>query len=231
MLFYSLPQKKGERLPLRHIPAITKLRKAIGLAVEKGTRLHISLGKGSLTEPVAAASLVGLSTLERIATISSVSDRPPLATSGDGGLAILSQDTLKAAYRISNALELYEPDRGRLTGPTPFSYIAGALPTTDTENVTAHVLVGNFGPEVGLLSEAAEQDGAFVLAASDSLSAQAVLYASAAEPLIGEEVYAVPAYLEAGPIHYASLRTQDILRWGVIGFLIIGSVLKLAGIL
>jgi TRAP-type C4-dicarboxylate transport system permease small subunit len=47
---------------------------------------------------------------------------------------------------------------------------------------------------------------------------------------IGEDLYAVPAYLNAGPAHTASLRVQDILRWVFIGGIILGAVLKALGI-
>ena len=48
--------------------------------------------------------------------------------------------------------------------------------------------------------------------------------------LIGEELFAVPAYLQAGPFHVASLQVQDILRWVVIALILGGVVLKLVGV-
>jgi hypothetical protein len=230
LIILSLPRYNRGPRALRPIAAFQRLRRAIGLAVEDGKRLHVSLGKSSLIEPTNPSALVGLSALERIAQLAIMSDRPPIATSGDGALSILSQDTLRAAYRTNNALEQYDPDRGRLAGPTPFSYIAGALPVFRQEQAASHILIGSFGPEVGLLTQAADQQRAFTLAASDSLPAQAVLYASAQEVLIGEELFAIPAYLNAGPAHTASLRIQDILRWALILVLIIGAILKTLGI-
>jgi hypothetical protein len=212
------------RAVLHPIAAMQRLRRAIGLAVEDGTRLHISIGKSSIISPNNASALVGLSTLERVGMFSSISDRPPVATSGDGTLALLSQDTLHAAYRISNVPEHYDPNQARLAGPTPFSYIAGTLPIVHDERVSAHILVGNFGPEVALLTDAAEQKNAFVFAASDAFAAQSVFYATASEALIGEELFAVPAYLQAGPIYHAGLRVQDILRWIIIAVLILGAI-------
>jgi hypothetical protein len=93
--------------------------------------------------------------------LSSVSDRPPVATSGDGTLALLSQDTLRAAYRIANIPEQYDPVQSRLTGPTSFSYVAGTLPGIHDERVSANILVGNFGPEIGLMLDAADREGRF----------------------------------------------------------------------
>ncbi len=231
MGLFSLPPRKGARPQVffRPIAGLQRLRRALGLAVENGTRLHISLGKASGISTSNAASLVALSVLERVAQMSSISDRPPVATSGDGALSILSQDTLHAAYRTMNALDQFDLTRGRLAGVTPFSYVAGVLPVVHTEAVSTHVLIGNLGPEAALLAEAADREHAFTLAASDSLPGQAVLYAAAEEALLGEEIYALPAYLQAGPIHRASLRVEDILRWVVILLVIAGALLRLFG--
>lgn len=231
MFVFALPQVSRRVRTIRPMPAFQKLRRAIGVSVEQGLRLHISLGRSSINSPTGASALAGLGMLERIARSSSLSDRPPVATSGDGTLSILSQDTLRAGYRLSNALELYDPDRGRLAGPTPMSYVAGTLPVTYGEHVSTHLMIGNFGPEVALLAEAAEQQGALTVAASDSLPAQAVLYAASQEPLIGEELFAVPAYLQAGAMHQASLRAQDVLRWLLIVGLVGGAILTLVGVL
>ncbi len=232
MFLYSLPPRTRthSQFALRSIPGLQRLRRALGLAVEAGTRLHISLGKSNGISTTNAASLVALSTLERVAQMSSISDRPPVATSGDGALSILSQDTLRAAYRLGNALDQYDAHRGRLVGVTPFSYIAGALPVIHNEHVSTNILIGNIGPEAALLAEASDRERAFAIAATDSLPGQAVLYAAAEEPLIGEELYALPAYLQAGPFHRASLRTQDVLRWVLILLIVVGAILKLLGI-
>jgi len=229
ILVFSLPRLRQARRVNRLIPAVQRLRRSIGLAVEDGTRLHVSIGKSSIFSATNASALVGLSTLERVAQLSLVSDRPLVATSGDGTLSILSQDTLRAAYRIANVPEQYDPDRGRLAGATPMSYIAGTFPVIRDERVSTNILVGNFGPEVGLLADASDQQNAFTLAASDALATQAVLYAVAEETLIGEELFALPAYLQAGPVHQASLRLQDVLRWVVIGLIILAALLSFFG--
>jgi hypothetical protein len=227
ILLFALPRRFRTPPTLRPIPAFRHLQRSIGLAVEQGKRLHLSLGSSSVISPNSASALVGLSTLERVAQISIISDQPPVATSGDGALAILSQDTLRAAYRTGNASDLYEMDRGRLTGPTPFSFAVGAAQVMRTEDISTNILIGHFGAEVALMTEASDRHKAYSLAASDSLPAQAVLYATAEETLIGEELFAIPAYLQAGTVHAASIRVQDILRWIIIAALLVGAVLKL----
>ena len=210
----------------REIPAFSHLRQAIGRVVEDGTRLHVSLRRGALVTPQSASAMAGLTLLRRLAELTSAGDQPPIATSGDAALAILSQDTLQTASQAS-AQGIYDPTAGRLTGLTPFSYAAGAIPAIRDENISANVLMGNFGVEAALLAEAAERANNFTLAASDNLAAQAVLFASAQEPLIGEELYAAGAYMDAGPVHSASLTVQDILRWLIILVILAGALIQL----
>jgi hypothetical protein len=227
MFWFSLPQRDRSTRTLRIINALRRTRRSIGLSVEDGKRIHVSIGKASILSPNNASGLIGLNTLDRISQFSRISDRPPVASSGDGSLAILSQDTLRSTYRSGNALDQYNPHQGRLTGPTPFSYIAGTMPLMRGEGVSTNLLIGSFGPEVGLLLDSATQGKTFTLAGSEALDAQSVMYAMADEALIGEEFFAAPAYLQGTSMQIGSLRTQDILRWVLVAALLIGVLLKI----
>ncbi len=230
MVIFRAVYRKQPLRGLRLNPAFNRLRQAIDLAVEDGSRLHVSLGNASPYSQQSASALVGLSALEGVTQLSAASDQPPVATSGDGGMAVLSQDILHASYQRANTPFLYDPSMGRLCGPTPFSYIAGVLPVMHQEDVSANIFLGSFGPEVALLADAAEQENNFTLAGSDSLPAQAVLYATASETVIGEELFASGASLQTNAFHPASLRAQDILRWLILLSILVGALLKLLNI-
>jgi len=231
LLFVALTFWRRRRLPatLRPIAAFERLNRSVGLAVENGSRLHVSLGRGNLFTARGGSALAGLAMIRRLAERTSVSDRPPIVTSGDASLAILSQDTLQSGYRAAGAEEQYRLNTGRLAGLSPFSYAAGTLPVTSDETVSTNILMGDFGAESALLAEAADRENSNLIAASDNLSAQSIFYASSQDPLIGEELFAAGAYVGAGASHEASLHTQDILRWLVILAVLGGSLLKLFG--
>ena len=215
----------------RQIDAYARLNRSVGLAVENGTRLHISLGRGSLFTTRGASALAGLAMVRQLTERTSLSDRPPVVTSGNASLAILSQDTLQSGYRAAGAEEQYRFSTGRLTGLTPFSYAAGTIPIMQDEEVSANVFIGDFGAESALLADAAERENSILIAASDNLAAQSVFYATSQEPLVAEELYAAGAYVGAGAAHDASLTVQDILRWLVIATIIVGSLLKFVGVI
>ncbi len=229
ILFFTNLERKRP-MTLRVIPAFSKLRHAIGLAVEAGKRLHFSLGRGTVMGLPAGSAFAGFGLLDRIARTASVSDRPPIATSGDGSLTILSQDTIHRALRAIGEEGRYDPSSGQLSGLTPFAYAAGNLPVIYDEQIAASILSGHYGSEVALITDAIERNEGMVLAGSDNIPAQAVLYATAEEPLIGEELYVAGAYLKAGTTHIASVRAQDVLRWGLVGIILVGAILKFLGL-
>lgn len=231
-ILFSMKKIRSKYPPtFRKIPAIGKLRRAVGLSVEDGSRIHLTTGSADLTDPSNTSALVGLSSLHRLGQLSSTSDQPPVCSSGNGGFALLSKDVLRVVSEETNTRELFNPDHGQLTGISPFTYAVGALEMVKDPAVSTNVIVGNFGPEVGFLSIASEEKGAFTLAASDSITAQSIFMATTKDVLLGEELYAIPAYMAYNPVHLASLKTEDLLRWLVAAALIGVSILKLLGIL
>jgi len=229
MIAVAILIRQKEAPKLREIAAFKRLGRAIGLAVEAGSRLHVSLGRGQMLSRQSAIGFVGLSILDRIGRSTSISDRPPIATSGEGTLGILTQDSQRVTAKYLGVES--DPTRGRITGVTPYSYAAGTLSFIEEEEIGANLLIGSFGNEVALITDAAERKEGMTLGGTDNLAGQAVLFAAAQEPLIGEESYAGGAYLGAGRMHIASLYVQDIVRWVLIGIILLGALLKLFGVL
>lgn len=224
IITFSIINKDRKARLLRPIAAYEKISNEINISVEDGTQLHISLGRGGISGPDAAAGLAGLSILKQVIEKSSMCDHPPVVSTGNAVLSILAQDTIQGSSKAISLAEQRKNPSGELIGVTPFSYAAGTLTTIRDDNVSANVHTGWFGNEIIWLTTAGERQSSPTIAGTAQLPAQAVIYASASDPLIGEDLYAGGAYLGAGPIHEASITTQDVFRWIII-VLILGSVL------
>jgi hypothetical protein len=231
ILIFSMPRMNKKQPIFRKIEGIEKLKLAIGLTVEAGTRIHISLGNADLLSPYNGSALAGLSVLEQVALISQLADRKPIATSGNGAIAVLSQSVFKNSLEGKSATDLKQSNQGQQSGTTPLSYAAGAINVIRKDQVSTNVFIGNYGSEVALLGQNSSQMKAITLGASDSLTAQAVLFAASDDPLIGEEIFALPAYLGTKNIHIASVKIQDFFRWVLIITMLVGAVLKYLGFL
>lgn len=231
-LFWFWAKQTGNPPVLRDVGAYKDLPQRIGEAVENGKRIHVSLGSGAIGTQKTTAALAGLTVLDIIAESATLSDLPPVITTGDGSSAFLAQDALRRAYTQLNAMDRYDHLGGRMAGATPLSYAAGVMSTFSDENVTASLLIGTFGNEVALMADAgSRQEDAQLIIGTDDVQAQAAAYVSADNVLIGEDVYASGAYLVGGkPFHKASLQAQDVLRLLVILAILGGVALKLIGV-
>jgi len=187
IIFFVFYEKIRLNITLRSIQAFSRFRREVDLAVEAGKRLHVSLGRGTIHDMQGGAGFMGITILDHCARAASNSDRPPVATSGDGVVTILSQDTLQSTYHSLATEQRYDPTNARLTGLTPLSFAAGTMPVIHDEQVSANILAGHFGIELALLTEAGERSHSMTAVGSDSLPAQAVMYATSDEPLLGEE--------------------------------------------
>ena len=223
--------KRKEVPSYRVIPAFNQLQKALDQSIEEGTRVHVSLGKGKLVSQQGAAGLAGLSALNHLSSQIQASDLPLLSSSGEPGLSILSQDVLQSSSKEGLGREENSFKQTRLTGLTHFSYAAGSIPLIRNNNISTNVLIGNFGVEAGLIIESANRVNGITIAASDDLPGQAVIYANTGESMIGEELFAVSEYIHHTPFKAACLTAQDILRWVLVICMLLGSVLKLGGVI
>ena len=69
MIFFSIINKEPKQKNIRPIQAYNKINQEINVAVEDGTQLHISLGRGGITGPESASALAGLSILKQVSFI------------------------------------------------------------------------------------------------------------------------------------------------------------------
>lgn len=214
---------RGHWPVFRQLPGYDSVHADVGASVEAGARVHMALGEGQIIGSGAEAELAGLSALAKIAHAASVSDRPPVATSSDGVTTLLAQDVMYSTYRQNRAEERFDHDLGRLAGLGTAGYTAGAMITPSAERASATFLIGAMGAEAALIADTGAQRGSVIAAVTDPVG-QAAVFATTDNPLLGEELFAAGAYLKASPVHAASLRAQDVLRWIAIGAILLGAL-------
>jgi len=231
MIGFTFFAQRGFKPPLRQITAYEALARQVGQAVESGGRVHISLGSGSINSDDTGTTLAGLAMLDYVADASSISDLSPIATTGDATTLPVLSDTIRRAYARKDVSSKFETISARLVSLDPYSMAGGTTSLIVDDDVRANVLVGSFGPEMALPAEAGQRRRIPQVAGSDRLQGQAVAYAMADHPLIGEEMFVSRAYLTRDPSAIASLAVQDILRWIAIIAILVGSVLATVGLI
>ncbi|HUN07571.1 MAG TPA: hypothetical protein PLQ56_13265 [Aggregatilineales bacterium] len=209
--------------PLRPIGAYQRLPMAIGAAIEANRPVHLSLGSagiGGKDTPLALATAdLAYHTLRAAA----IGDAPPLITMSNGAVLPLAQDTLRRAYASRGMLARYPRGSAQWypQGARSLAFAAALTGVMTDNRVLINVLGGSFGPEMALPAEAAARHRQQLFASSDQLEGQAVAYALADQPLLGEELYVAGAYLGNEPSRQAMVITLDTLRLALVAVLAI----------
>jgi len=217
---------------LRDFPIFRAFSGEVGRAAEEGALIHISLGSGALTGEDAMTSLAALESLSALFELAAAYDTPPIITTGDPTLYILADDWMRRAYaRLGNA-ERYRPTLVQFTAATPTTYAAMAATYLAEKGVGANMFLGAFDQEVSLLTDAVVRRGARAIGGAVSPLGLAPLYAALgpADLVMGEDLFAGGAEATQRSVFWASLGTQDFLRWVIVIAMLIIAVFSTLGL-
>ena len=217
-------QQSGKAPALRPFSAHKALKGQVGRAVESGSRLHISLGQGNLIGAASPVSLSAVSVLDRLAQDGCANDTPPITTVGDGTLLPIADNHVRFAAELAGSSNRLPNGTIQFVASStdPFTFAGGVTNVIQQEKILGNILVGQFGQEIGIITEVASRSQINQVIGSDDPLALAVATTATNDIMIGEELLASPAYIEGKPHQIASLQVQDILRV-VVGLAILGT--------
>jgi len=226
LILFTRRFQNGAEVHLRPLDALKALEGHVGEAIESGSQLHLSLGQAGLASVASPTSIAALSVLDHLAKDGCANGTPPLVTVGDPTLLPAGQESLRHAYVSAKRTGEYRPGLVQFVASETdaFAYAGGVASVIQQEKIVSNVLVGRFGPELAIMSEAASRKNIGQVVGSDDPVALALATAVTENVLIGEELLATAAYLEGSSAQLASLRAQDVLRL-IAMLVILGSAL------
>lgn len=231
MVLYLLTRliRLGRSVAFRPLKGFTALRSQSGKAVEQGRGVHFSIGRGSLAGKATVTSTAALSALDYLTEDGCASDAPPLTTAGASTLFIAGQDSLRSAYEEADRSEDYQPNLVHFISSEQFAmtYAAGASDAVNRGDLGSNIILGRLGSEIVVITEAAERSRMEQVIGSDEPEALAVATLATDKILLGEELFAVGAYLKQEAAQLASLQFQDILRVIIIVAILLAALFNI----
>jgi uncharacterized protein DUF6754 len=241
-VYFVWRAKLDVRLSLRPIVAYDALKDLLARAAEAGQPIHISIGTAGVGQASTADTTAGLYALEYLADRAAVSAIPPIVTVGDPTALPLAQDQLRRAYQRQGYPEEYDPRQVRFIAPSlndnAVAYSAGVMDLLAHERVMANVVIGAFdeyqspgafGDEFLLMSEPGARKDSLQVGGTSNPRALPFVYATISHPLLGEEIYAAGAYLNARRAHLGSLLAQDTVRAMLVVIVVLAVLARIAG--
>jgi hypothetical protein len=215
--------KTGRRPTLRPLPGLETLHGQQGRAIESGQSLHLSLGTSGIGGGNTATTLAGLAILESLADEAAATDTPPTVTVADPTALVLAQDILRRAYARQGNMAGYDPRAVRYVAASPLPYAVGVSDILSSEEISANVMAGVFGPEAAFITEEGSKQAVLQAAGAADVAPLAVMYPSVNHLMIGEEMFAASGYMDNLPVHTGSLLAQDVIRWLLAALLFVAS--------
>lgn len=206
---------------LRELPLFTRLYQGLALALEAGWSVAYHLGARSLTGSGGGSLLLSLPVFRELGRWVLRGDRPPETTVGEGWAYLAARDIRQAWPAPENSAS---PGAVlSLPGLQPWEYVAGHVALSTVKPTELAVFFGSWGPEVGWMTETAEQR----FGGTEDLLGQAVLYTTCDHSLVGDHWWVTGAYTQVGRAHLAGAWVYDALRWLLWWLLFLGAPLYL----
>jgi hypothetical protein len=227
LFFFVSRVRAGKAGDLRPLPGLKQLPDSVGRSAETGQPLHVSVGIAGVGGAATAETWAGLTLLTQLADEAAACDTPLIVTVADPTVLPLAQDILRRAYIRHGNPDGYDPTQVRFIAPEPVAYAAGVMGLLERERLTGSIMVGAFGSEYLLMGETGARRGVHQVVGTADPATLPLVYASADETLIGEEIFAGGAYTSGLPIQVGSLLAEDWARWLVILLIVVAAVAKI----
>jgi hypothetical protein len=221
VFYFIYLAKRGRKLFLRRLPGIDAIEEALGRAVEMGRPAVFTTGLIGVGPTFFAV----LGIISHVARRAAAYATKLFVPQNDVEVMAITQDAVHMAYRSAGKEDEYDPDAIRYLSPEQFAYASGYMGLCHRERVAACFLFGTFAAESLILAEAGQQVGAIQVAGTISNEQIPFFITTCDYTVIGEELYAVSAYLTREPVLLGSLRGQDVAKLVIFSLVVLGVAL------
>ncbi|MGD2201475.1 MAG: hypothetical protein PVJ38_07590 [Candidatus Bathyarchaeota archaeon] len=215
---------------IRRLPALDFIEEAVGRAAEMGRPVvcqGFGSGSSGLQSSIAPMIMAGLAVLGHAARICARHGTQIVATMRSESVVPVADEVLRTAYRLEGKLDEYEANREEMLPWLPTQAAMVAL--GQRIRPAAHIIIGAFWHESVQIAESYGRIGAVQIGGTGRLYQIPFFAAVCDMNLIGEEIYAVGAYINQTPEMLASIATQDYFKVAGIILVILGTLMATMG--
>lgn len=210
----------GKPLRIRRLPAIDAIEEAVGRATEMGRPMMFVPGLGGMD----VVTFQAIAIAGHIARLSARYRSRILMPVTNTVILTMAEQILRESYAEGGAPDAFRPEDVRFLSGDQFAFASGVVGLMNRERVAANFFFGTFYAESLILAETGQALGAIQIAGTPSTLQLPFFIAACDFTVIGEEYYAVTAYLTREPILLGSVWGQDVCRIGIAALIFVTTV-------
>ena len=222
-LFYyiRLIRRAPDSIHIRRIPGVDAIEEAVGRSTEMGRPVLYVTGVDETQNIQTVASLLILGHVaEMIAEYDTdirVANAYPLTM-------VLAEEIVRQGYVNVGRSDAHRPENVMFITPEQFAFAAGVNGIILRERPATNIFLGRFFAESLMLAETGYVTRAIQIGGTAEITQLPFFVAACDYAILGEELYAVSAYLSREPQLLAQLKSTDLLK-GIILLLIVAGAL------
>ncbi|MEE2785985.1 MAG: DUF6754 domain-containing protein [Myxococcota bacterium] len=221
MFVFTAQVRRGKEIKIRRIPGIDAIEEGIGRATEMGKPVLYVPGIDSLEDIQTIASMLILGevskTIAEYQTDVIVSCCVPIVRE-------VADEVVRSGYFRAGHPDAFDPTSVRFIAADQFAFCAGTNGIMYRQKPATNIYLGRFFAESLILAETGYVNQAIQIAGTAEATQLPFFIAACDYTLIGEELFAVSAYLSQDARLVSSLKASDWVKIAVLALLIVGVV-------
>ncbi|HEU5055772.1 MAG TPA: DUF6754 domain-containing protein [Kofleriaceae bacterium] len=214
-------RRDPDTIYVRRIPGVDAIEEAVGRSTEMGRPVLYVTGVEETQNIQTVASLLILGHVaEMIAeydTDIKVANAYPLTM-------VLAEEIVRQGYANVGRSDAHRPENVMFITPEQFAFAAGVNGLILRERPATNIFLGRFFAESLMLAETGYVTRAIQIGGTAEITQLPFFVAACDYAILGEELYAVSAYLSREPQLMAQLKSTDLIKGIVILLIVAGAV-------
>ena len=223
MFLAQAKAKRGVEIPIRRIAGLDALDEAIGRSTEMGRPVLYVPGIDEIKE---IQTIYSMMILRHVAQKTAEYGTPLIVPVKDSVVMTFAEEACKQGCMDAGRPDAFIPDNVRYLSNEQFAYCAGVAGIMSREQPAANIMLGMFFAESLILAETGYSTGAIQVAGTAKQHQLPFFVAACDYTIIGEEYFAVTAYLTREPSLLGTIRAADVTKLVAIAAILIGVLLS-----
>jgi hypothetical protein len=227
MVYLRRARRAPRAMYVRRIPGIDAMEEAIGRSTEMGRPVLYIPGIEEIQDIQTVAGLLVLGHVAEVAaryeTEIRVACMFPL-------VMVIAEEIVQQGYANAGRPEAHRPQNVQFISSEQFAFAAAVNGIIMREKPATNLFLGRFFAEALILAEAGFANGSIQIAGTAELSQLPFFIAACDYTIIGEELFAVSAYLSRDPRELSGLKATDLVKAVVVLLVVTGALLNTFGV-
>jgi len=220
-LYLGYARRNAKNIFIRRIPGVDAIEDAIGRSTEMGRPVLYVTG---IEEIVDIQTIASLLILGPVAELTAEYDTEIKVANTYPMTMIVAEEIVRQGYANAGRLDAHKPENVMFLTSEQFAFAAAVNGMILRDRPAVNIYFGRFFAESLLLAETGFLTGAVQIAGTCEFTQLPFFIAACDYTLLGEELYAVGAYLSREPTLLTQLKVGDMLKLIIMILIVVGVV-------